>query len=197
MKVNLILFLDISWHPWRWLVVFQEAIKQSCYKVNRRCEKVLLGTILLPWWSGYPLFLPQKKIRIDKRKKDLPNANAYQTLILQFIYALEIPMRLVYYKMPHYNVSLAQLSHFLCYAYHTNSLTFLHFAITLKYPHHISTQDEKMRMVPHTYNTNNLETEAGESLQFQEQLELHTSLKANWTIEWHLVSKKVYKKEAL
>lgn len=89
-------------------------------------------------------------------------------------------MRRVYYKMPHYNVSLAQLSHFLCYAYNTNSLTFLHFAIALKYPHHISTtQDEKMRMVPHTYNTNNLETEAGESLQFQEQPELHTSLKAN------------------
>lgn len=151
------------------LLQSEQEIRKKCCWAQFSCHGDL----------GIPCFCHKKKIRIDKRKKDLPNANAYQTPILQFIYALEIPMRRVYYKMPHYNVSLAQLSHFLCYAYNTNSLTFLHFAITLKYPHHISTQDEKMRMVPHTYNTNNLETEAGESLQFKEQLELHTSLKAN------------------
>lgn len=72
-------------------MVFQEAIKQSCYKVNRRWEKVLLGTILLPWCLGIPCFCHikkkrkekesererERKVRIDKRKKtDLPNANA-------------------------------------------------------------------------------------------------------------------------
>lgn len=88
-------------------------------------------------------------------------------------------MRRAYYKMPHNNVSLTQLSHFLCYAHNTNSLTFLHFAITLKYPHHISTQDEKMHMVTHIPNTNNLETETGGSSQFQDQPEQHKSLKAN------------------